>query len=89
MVLQIDKLPNDILIGRQTENGVNKIEIDVSEWLEHWPGMDISIMHTRPGDTYAYPTATHMTGSCIVWEINNADTAIHGLGKVEIMGILD
>lgn len=89
MVLQINKLPNDILIGRQTENGVNEIEIDVSEWLEHWPGMNISIMHTRPGETYAYPAATHMTGSCIVWEISNADTAIHGLGTVEIMGILD
>lgn len=89
MVLQINKLPNDILIGRQTENGVNEIEIDVSEWLERWPGMNISIMHTRPGETYAYPAATHMTGSCIVWEISNADTAIHGLGTVEIMGILD
>ena len=89
MALQINKLPNYILIGRQTENGVNEIEIDVSEWLEHWPGMNISIMHTRPGDTYAYPTATHMNGSCIVWEISNADTAIHGLGTVEIMGILD
>ena len=89
MVLQINKLPNYILIGRQTENGVNEIEIDVSEWLEHWPGMNISIMHTRPGDTYAYPVATRMTGSCIVWEISNADTAIHGLGTVEIMGILD
>lgn len=88
-VLQINKLPNYILIGRQTENGVNEIEIDVSEWLEHWPGMNISIMHTRPGDTYAYPAVTRMTGSCIVWEISNADTAIHGLGTVEIMGILD
>lgn len=89
MVLQINKLPNDILIGRQTENGVNEIEIDVSEWLEHWPGMNISIMHTRPGETYAYPAATHMNGSHIVWEISNADTAIHGLGTAEIMGILD
>lgn len=89
MVLQINKLPNDILIGRQTENGVNEIEIDVSEWLEHWPGMNISIMHTRPGETYAYPAATRMNGSRIVWEISNADTAIHGLGTVEIMGILD
>ena len=89
MVLQINKLPNYILIGRQTENGVNEIEIDVSEWLAHWPGMNISIMHTRPGETYAYPAVTRMTGSCIVWEISNADTAIHGLGTVEIMGILD
>ena len=34
MMLAIDNLPHELLLGRQTENGVTVISIDVQSWLE-------------------------------------------------------
>lgn len=33
MMLAIDNLPHELLLGRQTENGVTVISIDVQSWL--------------------------------------------------------
>ena len=89
MMLAIDNLPHELLLGRQTENGVTVISIDVQSWLDQWPGMETVIMATRPGESAAYPAATRMNGSCIVWTVNGADTAIAGRGTAEILGLVD
>lgn len=89
MMLAIDNLPHELLLGRQTENGVTVISIDVQSWLDQWPGMETVIMATRPGENAAYPAATRMDGSCIVWTANGADTAIAGRGTAEILGLVD
>lgn len=88
-MLAIDNLPHELLLGRQTENGVTVISIDVQSWLDQWPGMETVIMATRPGESAAYPAATRMNGSCIVWTVNGADTAIAGRGTAEILGLVD
>ncbi len=88
-MLTIDNLPHELLLGRQTENGVTVISIDVQSWLDQWPGMEIVIMATRPGESAAYPAATRMDRSCIVWTVNGADTAIAGRGTAEILGLVD
>ena len=88
-MLAIDNLPHELLLGRQTENGVTVISIDVQSWLDQWPGMETVIMATRPGENAAYPAATRMDGSCIVWTANGADTAIAGRGTAEILGLVD
>lgn len=85
----IDTLPSRLTLGRQTEMGVNDIRIDMSEWLRQWPELAISIWPTRPGEEAAYPADTYMDGSAIIWRINNADTAIAGIGTVQIMGVAD
>lgn len=89
MMLAIDNLPHELLLGRQTENGVTVISIDVQSWLDQWPGMETVIMAARPGESAAYPAATRMDGSCIVWTVNGADTAIAGRGTAEILGLVD
>lgn len=89
MMRAIDNLPHELLLGRQTENGVTVISIDVQSWLGQWPGMETVIMATRPGENAAYPAATRMDGSCIVWTVNGADTAIAGRGTAEILGLVD
>ena len=89
MMLAIDNLPHELLLGRQTENGVTVISIDVQSWLDQWPGMETVIMATRPGESAAYPAATRMDGSSIVWTVNGADTAIAGRGTAEILGLVD
>lgn len=89
MMLAIDNLPHELLLGRQTENGVTVVSIDVQSWLDQWPGMETVIMATRPGESAAYPAATRMDRSSIVWTINGADTAIAGRGTAEILGLVD
>ena len=89
MQFEINKLPNDILLGKQTETGVKEIRIDVSAWLEKWPELTISIWAKRPLEAAAYPVDCSMDGKCIVWRVNDADTAIPGAGAAEIMGIAD
>ena len=88
-MFEIDNLPHELLLGRQTENGVTVISIDVQSWLDQWPGMEIVIMATRPGESAAYPAATRMDGNSIVWTVNGADTAIAGRGTAEILGLVD
>ena len=88
-MLAIDNLPHELLLGWQTENGVTVISIDVQSWLDQWPGMETVIMATRPGESAAYPAATRMDGSNIVWTVNGADTAIAGRGTAEILGLVD
>ena len=88
-MFEINNLPHELLLGRQTENGVTVISIDVQSWLDQWPGMETVIMATRPGESAAYPAATRMDGSSIVWTVNGADTAIAGRGTAEILGLVD
>ena len=88
-MLEIDNLPHELLLGRQTENGVTVISIDVKSWIDKWPGMETVIMATRPGESAAYPAVTRMDGSSIVWKVNGADTAIAGRGTAEILGLVD
>ena len=88
-MLIIDNLPYALPLGNQTETGVTTITIDMSPWLDQWPGMETVIMATRPGESAAYPAATRMDGSNIVWTVNGADTAIAGRGTAEILGLVD
>lgn len=89
IMFEIDNLPPELLLGRQTENGVMVISIDMQSWIDQWPGMEIVIMATRPGESAAYPVVTRMDGSNIVWTVNGADTAIAGRGMAEILGLVD
>lgn len=89
IMFEIDNLPPELLLGRQTENGVVVISIDMQSWIDRWPGMEIIIMATRPGESEAYPVVTRMDGSSIVWTVNGADTAIAGRGSAEILGLVD
>ena len=89
MMYQVNALPGSIYLGRQTEFGVNTIQIDCSEWLKMWPELEISAWVTRPGEEAAYPVMVQMEGNCLAWNISDADTAIAGAGKLEIIGLAD
>ncbi len=88
MSYSVAKMPREIIIGRETENGVTKIRFDVSPWLEKWPGMSVSMIAKNPEDT-VYIASTGMDGNDLVWTITNADTAVPGKGSIEIVGTLD
>ena len=84
---EIDNLPTQIVIGHQTETGVTSIYFDCTSWLASWPDLVLGVWATQPGGTAAYPAATHMEGDVLVWDVTDSDTAVPGVGTVEIVGI--
>jgi hypothetical protein len=87
MIYPINRMPKEIPIGIQTENGVCIVAIDCSPWVEQWPGMVCSAMHTRPGESTAYPVICEWDGHILRWVVSMADTEIPGQGIVEIIGL--
>lgn len=81
-------LPYMVDIGYQTESGVREIGFDVKPWLEAYGDMTLSIWLTRPGEDVAYPAAdVERMGTVLYWTPNGADTAIEGVGRVEVLGL--
>ena len=89
MIYPINRMPKEIPIGIQTEEGVCIVAIDCSPWVEQWPGMVCSAMHTRPGESTAYPVTCEWDGHILRWVVSLADTEIPGQGIVEIIGLAD
>lgn len=89
MIYPINRMPQAIPIGIQTEEGVCIIAIDCSPWVEKWPGMVCSAMHTRPGEDTAYPVTCEWDGHILRWVVSMADTEKTGQGIVEIIGLAD
>lgn len=88
MIHPIKHLPQVIPIGIQTESGVESIGFDVKPWLDEFDGLQLSVWPTRPGESAAYPAAhVELVGTVLYWYPNEADTAISGTGKVELLGL--
>lgn len=86
---KIEALPPRLVIGRQTETGVEMVQFDCTAWLSVWPDMEISVWPVRPGDIAAYPAVIERAGNIITWTITDVDTAVDGEGNVEVMGMAD
>lgn len=88
MICSILQLPHAIPIGVQTESGVESIGFDVKPWLDAHKDLTLSVWPTRPGEDDAYPAAdVELVDNVLYWRPNGADTAIMGVGKVEILGL--
>lgn len=90
MIHNIRHMPHVIPIGIQTETGVEPIGFDVKPWLDEYDGLTITVWPTRPGEGAAYPAAdVKLVGTVLYWTPNATDTAIQGVGRVEILGVAD
>lgn len=85
-IYSINCLPDSIVLGKQSEQGVHEVRIDCAPWLTLWPDLAISVWVTPPGGDAAYPAVTHMEGDLLVWTVGLADTATSGRGFMEVMG---
>lgn len=88
-IYPVDCLPDRILLGRQTENGVRQIRIDCQPWLAQWPELSVSIWVTPAGGAESYPANAVLDGDILEWTISSADTANAGDGTMEVVGLLD
>ena len=88
MAYSIDRMPERISIGRETETGVTDVMIDCGAWVMKWPGMALHAIHTPEGGA-PYILQTETDGGVLVWHVTDADTATPGTGLVEIVGEMD
>ena len=88
MAYSIERMPERISIGRETETGVTDVMIDCGAWVSKWPGMELHAIHTPDGGA-PYILQTETDGSVLVWHVTDADTATPGTGRMEIVGEMD
>ena len=88
MAYSIDRMPERISIGRETETGVTDVMIDCGAWVSKWPGMALHAIHTPEGGA-PYILQTETDGGVLVWHVTDADTATPGTGRMEIVGETD
>ena len=73
-----------VYLGRSGENLARTVRIDVSEWLDRWPGASIHILHRPKGSEGYYIADTTLEGGMLTWVITAADVAAPGRGRLEI-----
>lgn len=84
MIININNPPlHAVEISRQGENEFREIEIDVSAWLAEYPDGKISVIYCRP-DGELYPVIVNATESSIAWRPTATDTAVAGVGAIEV-----
>ena len=86
MTYNVNALPDLIKIGTETENGVEQIAFDASEWLLTWTDMHLSVWAQEPKTDVMYEAQTHRDGAMIVWDVGAQDTRVSGYGAVLVMG---
>lgn len=71
-------------LGKCGENNVRQIEIDLSEWMNEYPGASVALYISQPNTT-VYLAATKLEEGILKWPILNTYTAAPGFGSVEIV----
>ena len=84
MIININNPPlHAVEISRQGENEFREIVIDISSWLAEYPDGKISVIYCRP-DGELYPVIVNSTESPITWRPTATDTAVSGVGAIEV-----
>lgn len=74
-----------INLGWQGENNSRTIQVDVSAWLEQFPGATINLLVQRPGDDEFYPANTKIENGVLEWTLSRADVQLDGEGKAQMV----
>ena len=82
-MFEIGKLPS-LDLGYQGENKVRTIDIDMTAWLEEYPGSKVALMVKRPDEDTYYP-AGKMEGNVLLWVIDRADRLYAGRGEAQVI----
>lgn len=77
-------------IGYQMEHQATLVRIDAGPWLERWPGAELALLVTRPGEDGSYPADISISGGMIHWLVSRYDTEKTGLGgRALVLALLD
>ena len=72
-------------LGRQGENLAQTVLFDVSGWSELYGEGTFSLLHQRSTDTAPYECPITVEDGFVNWAVRNADTALAGYGKAELV----
>lgn len=78
-----------IRLGRQGENLVRRLKVDISAPLEAHPDADFAIRVESPAGVVYNAAQTVQEDEWLLWDITDADTAVSGEGSVQIVMIGD
>lgn len=82
-VTAIGKLTR-LMLGYAGEGGTRNIRIDVSEWLEQFPGAMIVIQMVRPQDRYKYFVSYTKENGVLTWTVGHGEVKYEGKGLAQI-----
>jgi hypothetical protein len=86
----VASLPMLLPIGRQGENGVTQIQLDVSAWERAYPGILCAVTLQAPGDDAPFPViGVTREGNVLTWLVQREATAAAGMGNMVVRGYLD
>lgn len=74
-----------INLGWQGENNSRTVQVDVSAWLQQWPGATIDLLVQRPGEDEFYPADTKVENGILEWKLTRADVQLDGEGKAQMV----
>ena len=74
-----------LTLGLEGESNARPIVIDMTDWLEDWPGAAVGLLLMRPGEETFYPAATTMHGNLMRYVPTRADVEIPGEGLAQIV----
>ena len=84
MMQFIDDLRN-LIIGREDDGRVERVEIDCSAWLTDYPQLtDYRLEVTAPNGLVYMPDVS-MEGNILTWTIKQCDTATTGNGRYQVV----
>ena len=73
-----------IVLGRQGEDGANKVLFPVRGWKELYGDGQFVVTVQRPDENDPYPVSSALVGMFVEWIVGSADVEIPGRGKVEL-----
>lgn len=78
--------PSILRIARENEMGIKSVEIDFNYWLTKWPDLALRILVKSPDGSIYIPEKYEVNDSILTWHICESDTAISGVGMIELSG---
>jgi len=79
-----------IFLGRRGESNAREVVFDLSHWLEVYGESTVQLFARRSGEETMYPVPITWEGSCVVWQVTEADVGIVGqTGECELSCIPD
>lgn len=84
MGFAIGKLTS-LYLGLQYENNSRTIDIDVSKWLDNFPGANISVLIRRPGEQEPYEPDCVVADGHLMWNPKRKELEISGKGQAQFV----
>ena len=84
-----EKFERPIPVGHQGENCAQKIQFDVTDWVDTYGEGTVALLLKRPGDVIPYPVVMENEDNIYTWIPSETDTRKEGIGEIELQYLVD